>query len=66
MADVASPLTQEQCDCLTRAIQSTTTTREFLERCKRCGLPVDELLADNERQRSLCERLKAEFFPNSP
>lgn len=66
MAEAASPLTQEQCDCLTKAIQSASSTREFLEKCKRCGLPVDELIADNERQRQMCERLKAEFFPNAP
>lgn len=66
MADAMGPLTQEHCDCLTKAIQSSANTREFLERCKRCGLPVDDLIADNERQRQLCERIKAEFFPTAP
>jgi hypothetical protein len=61
-----SPLTQEHCDCLTKAIQSTSNTQQFLDACKRCGLPVDDLIADNQRQRDMAEKLKREFFPNAP
>jgi hypothetical protein len=66
MPDYQHPLTQEHCDCLTKAIQSSNNTSQFLDACKRCGLPVDELIADNNRQREMAERLKREFFPNAP
>lgn len=61
-----NPLNQEHCDCLTKAIQSTVNTADFLAKCKACGLPVDELIQDNERQKRQCESIKAQFFPNSP
>lgn len=62
----ANPLSQEQCDCLSKVIQSASNTEQFLEACKRCGLPVDDLIADNNRQRDMAQKIKKEFFPNAP
>jgi hypothetical protein len=61
-----SPLTQEHCDCLSKAIESAVNTADFLAKCKACGLPVDDLIADNNRQKQQAEAIKAQFFPHAP
>jgi len=60
------PLTAQHAELLTKAIQAGNNLREFLLACKRCDLPVDEMLADNQRMCDMCVKVKAEFFPRMP
>jgi hypothetical protein len=65
-APTASPLKDPDCDCLNKVLESAAHTRELLEACKDCGVPVDEAIAVNEQQAQLAAKLKGRFFPNRP
>lgn len=65
-SNVPRVLNPEHCDCLDRVLQSVAETREILERCKRCNLPVEELVARNEEHGRLAASLKQQFFPERP
>lgn len=60
------PLTNEHYECLCRALQGGFDIKEYLEACKRCGLPVDEMIQDVDGIMDRCSKIKREFFPNQP
>lgn len=57
-------LTDDDCDCLDRVLQSAALTGDCLERCKKAGLNVDKAIAENERQAEMAAALKREFRPD--
>ncbi len=64
MAKPINPLKDEDCDCLDRVLESVAATRAFLDKCKNCGLPMDQAIAQNEEQGKLAAAIKREFFPD--
>ncbi len=61
-----NPLVLDHLELLNEILQSTAKTRELTEACKRCGLDVEVAHNQNEAQCQICQKLKAEFFPNHP
>lgn len=56
-------LTDDDCACLDRALEHTAAARDILDKCRKCGLPVDEVAAENARIEAMASGLKREFFP---
>lgn len=66
MAENYNPLTDKDCDCLNRVLQSCPQTGSVIEKCIRCGIDMSGAKEENDRQAELARLLKAEFFPGRP
>lgn len=61
-----SPLKPEDCTTLNGVLQHCFNTADLIEKCKNCGLPVEEMEAINNSHIEMAKNLKAQFFPNNP
>lgn len=59
-------LTNQHCECLNEALRLNAEAREIIEKCKRAGLPVDQIESDCKEQYEKAAGIKREFFPNRP
>lgn len=60
-----NPLGAEDLERLNRVLESCAETREYLSKCAKCHLNVDQQIRDNEEQARIAAAIKAEFFPES-
>ena len=58
-----SPLKPEQCDVLTAILQYIRDTGELIQKCKDCGLDVDQHEQRNKEQEALASSIKRVFYP---
>jgi hypothetical protein len=58
-----NPLKPEDCTVLSGILQYCHDTGELIQKCKKAGLPVDELEAANNAHIEMASALKREFFP---
>lgn len=65
-AEVKSPLTETHYTQLKTLQKSINQTREYLLKCQRCKLDVDEEAKATEDQLAVVAGLLKEFFPNKP
>lgn len=59
-----NPLTNEHLARLNHLIQACTETREYLNKCEKCGLNVEPEQHKNNQQLDVAAKLKQTFFPN--
>lgn len=59
------PLDKRHLDKLNNVIQGCARTGELIERCKNCGLDVEQAERENNEQRRIAEGIKRNFFPGS-
>lgn len=60
-----NPLDPSVCTVLNQALQYILETQELAQKCKKCGLPVEDYEAKLEQQRQFAESVKREFFPHN-
>jgi hypothetical protein len=60
-----NPLTPEHDQHLANVISSANGTNQILQDCADCGLPLDELQAQNNSDLNIAKALRAKFFPES-
>lgn len=63
---VQSPLKPDDCTNLNGCLQHAVGTSELIEKCKKCGMPVEEYEAINNAHKDMATNIKAQFFPNNP
>ena len=59
-------LDPKHCDTCNQVIQSGSNLRGFLQKCKACGLNLDQLIEENERNMQFASVIKQQFFPSMP
>jgi threonine aldolase len=61
-----NPLTQQHCDNCTKVIQVANDALQLARKCRDCGYPVDDIIAQLEAQMAQAVKIKQQFFPTSP
>jgi hypothetical protein len=59
-----NPLSQDHLKYLNDVLRSIPQARDLANKCKDCGLPVDEFLSQLDEQQTMATKLKSNFFPN--
>lgn len=62
MAEI-NPLNAETKRKVDKLLAACKDTSEYLAKCKRCELDVDEQIQDNGNQQRVLTKIKREFFP---
>lgn len=60
-----NPLNAEHDQHLANVVSSANDTARILQDCADCGLPLDELAAQNNSDMQVAKALRAKFFPES-
>ena len=58
-----NPLTQQHCDSCSKVIQTSYDALQLAKKCRDCGYPVDDIIAQLEAQMKQATQIKAQFFP---
>jgi hypothetical protein len=61
-----NPLTQQHCDNCTKVIQVANDALQLAKKCRDCGYPVDDIIAQLQAQMDQATKIKQQFFPTSP
>lgn len=62
MDQSVNPFSGEHCELCRQLLQSTALTRELIDACERCGLPVGPAKAENEQQSQTLISMEREFM----
>lgn len=65
MAKERGCLSKECLGKLNKLLEACGETREFLNKCRDCGLDVDREIRANDEQADVAGKLKAKFFPGA-
>lgn len=57
------PFSDEHRQLLEKLIKSTAETREYLIKCKTCGVDVDREIKTNDEQAAIAQSFLDQFFP---
>lgn len=61
---MANPLNDDHCRCADTILQSAAITADLINKCRDCGLDVEEAQRQNDDQREFARKIKANFFPD--
>jgi hypothetical protein len=65
MAHCPNPLNHQDCAVLKACQASCVETRELVNACKECGIPVEESEAQNNMQLDFATNVLKKFFPHN-
>lgn len=60
-----NPFKPDEVSVVNELLDHVTATKDFADKCERCGLNVSETKAETERNLAFLNGLKKEFFPNA-
>lgn len=61
-----NPLKPEDCAVCTGVLRSALNLREVIDKCKACGMSVEEYESLNNAHIEMAQNLKKQFFPMNP
>lgn len=60
------PLDESHLNMVNEVLNTEPMLKPLLQKCKECGLPVDDLIDTVNWQMDHARKIKANFFPNHP
>ena len=63
--DISTVLKPEHCALCNQVLQAGAKNAAVIEACKRCGLPVEDIEAQQQAITKMASNIKREFFPHN-